>query len=75
MHPTVRCKFVCETTTTEGAGADRRYHAKFRPVHGGSPENESFWRWTPAGAFEVWSLRDQSFEPGKEYYLDITPAN
>lgn len=29
----------------------------------------------PSGSFEVTSIRPDVFEPGKEYYLDLSPAS
>lgn len=39
-----------------------------------SPENESFWKWTPSGKLEM-SIKPEAaafFIIGKEYYLDFT---
>ncbi len=41
-----------------------------------SPENETFWKYTPSGKIEM-SIRKEAgdlFEVGKEYYIDISPA-
>lgn len=69
----VRCKFRCESKTQYANG----YEVKFTPVTHGSPENESFFKWTPSGEMRFGTLNEESaaqFEPGKEYYIDISPA-
>lgn len=74
---TTRCKFKCIETGTSASGNTENpfYHrAKFQAVYGDSPENKEFFLWTPNGTLEVSTLRKQSFEAGKEYYLDITEA-
>lgn len=76
---TVRCKFKCiEITVRQGrdaAGQPRLEHgAKFTVVTSGSPENKEFWLFTPCGNVELHCV-NQAFEPGREYYFDITPAD
>lgn len=47
------------------------------PVNGNSEENASFFKWTPSGKIELGVLNPEAakqFEPGKEYYVDFTPA-
>ncbi len=67
----VRAKFeVIEVAKTVG-GTTVRMH----PVTGGSPENESFFQWTPMGHLEMGTVNPNiSFEPGETYYLDFTKA-
>ena len=48
------------------------------PVTSGSSENESFYRYTPSGKVELGTVNEaaaNSFEIGKQYYLDFTPAD
>jgi hypothetical protein len=69
-----RCKFKCthvEKTGTEGSDQN----AFFEVVVQGSPENESFFRWTPSGRLSLSTVRGGQFEVGQEYYLDITLAD
>ena len=44
----------------------------------GTDENNSFAKWTPNAKFEL-SITNPAlwgkFEPGKEYYVDFTPAS
>lgn len=49
----------------------------FMAVYNGSPENKKFWEATPAGSLTLSTVNRaawEQFEEGKEYYLDITPA-
>jgi hypothetical protein len=75
---TTRAKFVC-TGVRKYRHWDRRkgflYDAEMMPVTSGSEENKQFFEATPAGKLEISTLREDFFEPGKEYYLDFTPAS
>lgn len=70
-HMSVRAKFkVTEKAITEAG--DR---ITLQPVVGGSPENESFFKWTPYGKIEMGTINPEAakqFEVGKEYYIDFT---
>jgi len=47
------------------------------PVYSGSEENKVFFQATPAGSIEFWSTSKAAadqIEVGKEYYVDIFPA-
>jgi hypothetical protein len=72
----VRCKFVCsEMTKTIGWGGNKFvWSYKFNVVTTGSDENKAFYAATPAGSFSVVSIKQELFEVGKEYYLDISLA-
>jgi hypothetical protein len=52
---------------------------KFAPVYSNdkSSENNRFWQATPSGSLDLMTtkLPHDAFEPGKEYYLDITEVN
>lgn len=72
-----RAKFRCESVTkrkhwdtTKGCVFD----AELVPVMGGSEENKAFWEASPGGSLKLATIKDHGFEPGKEYYLDITEA-
>lgn len=41
---------------------------------GGSAENDSFFRWTPAGSIELWAVKPGHFEVGRDYFVDFSPA-
>lgn len=69
-----RCKFVCvgKTETLNG------YQIEMRPVTTGSPENETFFRFTPHGDMKIGLVSAETargFVVGKQYYLDISPAD
>lgn len=60
--------------------ACERRTLKFSPVYGNNnPEHENtkFWEASPSGSFELSCVNlaaVEHMEPGKEYYIDITPA-
>lgn len=69
----VRCKFVCESKTLTCQGAS----VVLVPVTRGSKENEEFFKYTPFGKFEMGTINPvaaEQLEPGKEYYIDISPV-
>jgi hypothetical protein len=72
-----RCKFKC-TGVTKSLGwnpkehGDFLYAAEFTAVTDNSPENKQFFAATPAGSLKVSTVRQDVFQPGKFYYLDIT---
>ncbi len=80
----VRAKFTCTSVTKYMGSAfnpetkvyEQRpvYNYKFSAVTSGSEENKAFFASTPSGSIELSAIRDDLFEPGKEYYLDISPA-
>ena len=83
----VRCKFKCSTLKqTAGYSGRTLYGVEMYPVCNNivhladgtkiesSEENKAFFSATPVGKFEVSSISYPGFEVGKEYYLDITPA-
>lgn len=68
-----RAKFKCDSIELTADGAT----VKLTPVVSGSEENKQFYRWTPAGGATLGVVsRDTAgqFEPGREYYVDFTPA-
>lgn len=71
---TVRAKFkVTEVSQTEYGE-----RIKLSPVTGGSPENESFFKWTPSGSIEMGTINTdaaKAFEVGKSFYVDFTTAD
>jgi hypothetical protein len=74
---TVRCKYVCREIVTREGTRDpegKLYEVRFSPVTSGSPENEEFYKWTPAGELKIGTIKRMPFEVGKSYYLDITEA-
>lgn len=68
----VRCKFVCMSRREYKSGSDIVYDYEFNAVYGDSPENKEFWKWTPTGKLNVSTVKDKTFEVGKEYYVDLS---
>ena len=70
-----RCKFKCVSKREyEGWGkapVPKFYEYEFQVVTGGSHENDMFFASTPSGSLKVSVVRDDSFDVGKEYYLDF----
>ena len=75
---TVRCKFTCNEVTKRkswrGAADEFHYAAKFSVVTDGSDEDKRFFAATPSGSIEVSTLRIDTFEVGKTYYVDFAPT-
>jgi hypothetical protein len=66
---TVRAKFTC--TGNQGG------QIALVPVYSGSEENEQFYAATPGGSISLSVVNEKAiphFVPGKEYYVDFTPA-
>ena len=74
---TIIAKYLC-TSVTKSKHWDGRgrflFTAKMSPVMSGSEENKKFFEATPSGSFEIGMFKDDAFEPGKEYFLNITKA-
>lgn len=75
----VRCKFICQDVRkafSRGNDGEKRFvhTARFTPVYSGSEENKRFFSATPSGQLEIGTYLPDCFEPGREYYLDITLA-
>lgn len=71
---TVRCKMKCQSKVENADGSAR---INLSAVYGGSPENEKFFKYTPAGTLDFYGVNVEAnaqIEPGKEYYIDITEA-
>lgn len=71
MSMKVRCKFRCESLTVSKSGTQVELVA----VTSGSPENQSFFKYTPYGTMKFGTINDEAaaqFVPGNEYYIDIT---
>lgn len=73
---TTRAKFKCNTVT---AYESSHREVKLSPVYSNDPnsENKAFWEASPNGELRLYITNPAAsalFEPGKEYYIDITPA-
>ena len=67
----VRCKFVCNHKD------EKSQVIYLSPVYSGSKENEAFFQATPGGQITFYAAKPDvfaSFQIGKEYYVDLTPA-
>jgi len=70
----VRAKF---TVVRKEGSREEGGTVTLRPVYGGSPENDQFYRWTPGGQIELSTVNQaafNAFEEGAEYYVDFHRA-
>jgi hypothetical protein len=72
----VRCKFKCQKVTKQAGwnGHPFVYEAELGVVAGDSEENNKFFAATPGGRIHLTTLKLDTFDVGREYYVDITPA-
>jgi len=74
----VRAKFRCTAKGLKSGAGEEEYGTVYlEPVIGGNPENESFYKWTPAGRVELETVNVgafRAFELNGEYYVDFSPA-
>lgn len=85
MSPTVRAKFrvsSVEARAWNGSKKPDHWSITMEPVTRDSDdpdsENTSFWEATPSGKLEIQTTNKDAadrFTPGREYYLDFTPAD
>lgn len=75
--PTVRAKFNCGAIVPNGSTSTVHLYA----VYSSDPasENKAFCDATPSGVLSLSIQNDKpalaAFEPGKNYFLDFTPAD
>ena len=75
MIQQVRAKFTCMSVRKYKGWSGTPpflYEYEFQAVTGPSEENKSFFASTPSGSLKMGAVRDDLFEPGKDYYLDFT---
>lgn len=73
----VRAKFRCDNIEPAQVGDNPPATIRLSPVTSGSPENESFYKFTPGGSLVLGTINAEAvkqFEVGKDYYVDISPA-
>lgn len=80
----VRAKFAVTSITTSAYknGEDQwveQFTINMHPVYSSDPnsENKKFWDATPTGAMSLGTVNKaaaDAFKPGREYYIDFTPA-
>jgi len=74
----IRAKFSCQQVVTTDWGASKQVMINFQAVYDDkTEENRRFSKSTPSG--DLWMIVDnpdavKAFEPGKYYYLDLTPV-
>ena len=70
----VRTKFRVDSVKEAGDGMKA---VSLNAVIGGSPENDSFFKWTPSGQISIGTINKQAaenFNVGQEFYVDFTPV-
>lgn len=73
----IRCKFKCQSVTKRVGFTkvdEFVYDAELQAVYGDSPENKAFFAATPNGNIKVGTVRQDTFVPGLEYFVDFTPV-
>lgn len=65
----IRCQFRCNSVTKTESG----FNADFSAVTTG-PGTEEYFKYTPYGTLNIGTLKEQNFEPGKDYFIDIRDA-
>jgi len=75
----VRAKFIVTEKTERPSTQDHGgvFDVKLGAVSDGSEENKRFFKWTPAGQFQLVTINSEAadgFEVGKSYYVDFTKA-
>jgi len=80
MPEKVRCKFRChykEEFKNALTGKVESANIKMSPVYAETGENKKFWDYTPGGELNFYTVNAEAaarVEQGKEYYIDIIPA-
>jgi hypothetical protein len=68
-----RCKMTCNFIRKNETGETTE--VSMSPVVDGSEENKKFFKYTPGGRLDFYTLNpDVKFEMGKAYFVDITLA-
>lgn len=73
---TVRAKFRCHFI--QKAEDDSHRVVNMSPVTADTPENKSWSKYTPGGQLQMYITNPaafEQFESGKEYFIDISPAD
>lgn len=77
---TVRAKMNCVEVKHFATGSPDGTYAQvtMMPVYNDGPENETWSKYTPSGRVEMCITNPDavnSFEQGKRYYVDFSPAD
>ena len=70
---TIRAKFRVDERAERTNGGK----VTLSPVIDGSEENKKFFMYTPYGKIEMGTINEDAikeFTPGREFYIDFTPA-
>lgn len=73
----VRAKFLVTEKKQSHSTPESVFTITMNPVTSGSPENDTFYKYTPGGQLVLSVLNPAAaavFEVGGQYYLDITRA-
>lgn len=72
----IRCKFTCQSKREYlQFGSGPAFDYEFSAItNDKTPENKLFWQYTPSGKLHVATVKDGSFQIGKDYYIDLTPV-
>jgi hypothetical protein len=73
----VRAKFLVTEKKENHSTPESVFTITMNPVTSGSPENDQFYKYTPGGQLVLSVLNPDAaaaLEVGKQYYIDITPA-
>ena len=71
----IRAKFRCHFIQKSDDNQSQTIHMS--PVTADTPENKTWSKYTPGGLLQMHISNPDAlgqFEQGKEYYIDITPA-
>lgn len=71
----VRAKFRCQSVTTHAGGGEE---VRLSAVSPDSEDNKAWSKWTPSGELSMYISNEAAhgaFEPGVDYFLDITKAS
>jgi len=75
MAEIVTCKMKCYSKEISCEGTDQESTVlRFQAVCNGSPENEKFFKYTPSGELNFYTVNKAAadvIEQGEEYYIDI----
>ena len=78
MNQKITCKFTCVSVhkriNYNQSNSKYLYEYEFQVVHADSEEHKKYFASTPSGTLKIGAIKDDLFEPGLNYYLDIFQA-
>lgn len=75
--PSTRLKVACQSKWPGKHDGQEIFYIGLNAVYSGSEENKAFFAATPSASITFGTVNKEAaeqFQPGKEYYLDITPT-